>query len=299
MLSDLLEKLMNVGKSTLCRWLNSHHIVKQVKSRKNNSLFEKTKSSLSSFINQNPFSTSYDIIQHLKKTVNITPSQSTVCRTLKRMKYVRKHPTQTYTQNPEIDKLRYEFSQKIRFVDPEHIISIDETNFYINLKPQKGYVRKGHTIRKEKFKGGRRLTVLLAVTSSGIKDWTLIEGSCNAILFSNFVNNLKIDKEQFLLLDNVKFHHSKIVLNTIKKSGLTDLYLPPYTPQWQPIEYVFSSVKNYYRSTSTLDTEFEDRIQASICMSDKSFNKIFNHCWLLACNNKLFNESLSFANHCV
>jgi transposase len=65
------------------------------------------------------------------------------------------------------------------------------------------------------------------------------------------------------------------------------LYLPLYTPQWQPIEYVFGTIKRYYRSFDFEDGLFEERVISSICLADTDFGTIFNHCMRLAIKNIL------------
>lgn len=53
-------------------------------------------------------------------------------------------------------------------------------------------------------------------------------------------------------MDNAKFHHSRCVRDPISEAGIRLLYLPPYSPQLNPIENLFGVLKNRYRSTRPL-----------------------------------------------
>ena len=71
----------------------------------------------------------------------------------------------------------------------------------------------------------------------------------------NFFKISNYQKEAVILLDNVRFHHSKIVKEFAETYGFELLYLPPYSPWFQPIEGVFSIMKrNYYKGLSIDDS---------------------------------------------
>ena len=52
-------------------------------------------------------------------------------------------------------------------------------------------------------------------------------------------------------MDNVSFYKTKDVLDSFNKRKLTPLFIPPYTPECNPIENIFSVVKNTYRKLAT------------------------------------------------
>ena len=57
-------------------------------------------------------------------------------------------------------------------------------------------------------------------------------------------------------MDNVCFHHSKEVVNYIKTQDWSLLFKPPYSPWFNPIENVFSVVKNQYRKSKNIENSF-------------------------------------------
>jgi transposase len=57
-----------------------------------------------------------------------------------------------------------------------------------------------------------------------------------------------------ILLDNVAFHHARQVAQVAEAKKLTLLYVPPYSPWYNPVETVFSLVKRRYYQCHTIDT---------------------------------------------
>ena len=56
---------------------------------------------------------------------------------------------------------------------------------------------------------------------------------------------------KYFLMDNIKFHHYKPLKEYIESTQNKIIYIPPYSPEFNPIEEVFSSIKNYIRNNST------------------------------------------------
>ena len=151
-----------------------------------------------------------------------------------------------------------------------------------------------------------KMTLLMAVGMQGVVGWELWEGNCNKETFAQFVNNLQLsDIHQYLLMDNVvcfSFHYAEPVKRALKTRGISPLFLPPYTPQWQPIEHVFHTLKHCCRMSHndahptnnerahSLTTE--DRVTAAIsCIdgsSDQPFSRTFRHCWRLIQSCQLY-----------
>ena len=77
----------------------------------------------------------------------------------------------------------------------------------------------------------------------------------NSTTFFNFIKSYVFPKKSVILLDNVSFHHCISVKQYCKENNITLLYVPPYSPWFNPIEGVFSIVKrSYYKSGSIEDS---------------------------------------------
>ena len=97
-------------------------------------------------------------------------------------------------------------------------------------------------------------SILMAIDNEKIVDHVIQTKSYNGVTFTTFVKEL-IEKKQYkgggkyFLMDNVSFH--KKAIETIEKSGNHVLFIPSYSPEFNPIEEVFSQLKTYVRKHIT------------------------------------------------
>jgi transposase len=148
------------------------------------------------------------------------------------------------------------FCDTIRSVEDTDIICIDEAGFYIGDHQRYGYAPKGTRIHVPCSATLRRsrLTLIMAISSTGVVHYDILDHNCRKTDFVQFIQQLPLVScaGKKLLMDNVPFHHSKETLNAIKDKGCTPLFIPPYSPRFNAIEYVFSAVKRSYRRECTV-----------------------------------------------
>ena len=74
---------------------------------------------------------------------------------------------------------------------------------------------------------------------------------CFFTVISQILNNYKKENPQrkiLIIIDNAKIHKGKIIQNFLSPFQII-LFLPPYTPQLNPIEYAFSKLKKFYKNS--------------------------------------------------
>ena len=84
---------------------------------------------------------------------------------------------------------------------------------------------------------------------NGFEHTAAFDGSVNTERFLIFLDELipKLSKEHVLVMDNVRFHHGAAVKARLSEANIRVLYLPPYHPEMNPIEEVWSHIKNTLR----------------------------------------------------
>jgi transposase len=192
------------------------------------------------------------------------------------------------------DKLeiqRKEFIENIIKLDKKYIISIDETAIYKQMKPSYGYSLKGQPVietvtnqRHEKY------SLIIAITSDKVLHYEIHKGSINRDIYIKFISAL-IDiidckNKYYFLMDNVRFHHNKIVKSIIKENNDV-IYTPPYSPELNPIEIYFSVVKSKLRYM-LCENIFETKSNLKKIISSTSI-----HCKF----NKFYDFSFNLNNH--
>jgi transposase len=76
------------------------------------------------------------------------------------------------------------------------------------------------------------------------------EGTCDTVLFNTWLEKVLIPNlkpGQVLILDNASFHKSKKSKELVEKAGCKMLFLPPYSPDLNPIEKCWANMKNRMR----------------------------------------------------
>lgn len=78
----------------------------------------------------------------------------------------------------------------------------------------------------------------------------VFDGSCDSDLFDFYLENFLVKKLKVgstLVLDNASFHRASRVDEILRKAGCSVLFLPPYSPDMNPIEKCWSPIKNDLR----------------------------------------------------
>jgi transposase len=97
------------------------------------------------------------------------------------------------------------------------------------------------------------LSVIACASKDGWSSYKTIKGGVNRLAFCEFIKSLSIPKGSVMLLDNASIHRGDIVKETFLEMGIIPLYVPPYSPWYNPIENCFSSVKRNFLEKEDVD----------------------------------------------
>ena len=153
-------------------------------------------------------------------------------------------------------------------------VSLDETSFGRNGAVTRGYSKKGKPLFV-KSKPSRMTTtsVLSAVSRDGPVHWSKRIGSFDKNSFLDTLKSFSFARDTVILLDNVAFHHTKLVKQYAQEQGLHLLYVPAYSPWFNPIEGVFSVVKRHFYAHRCIDDAFHSvSTRHTNAFFDKSFS---------------------------
>jgi transposase len=98
---------------------------------------------------------------------------------------------------------------------------------------------------------GKNTTLLLSSMSlSGMGPSMVLEGGTKAAVFEGYLREVLVPalrEGDVIVMDNLSVHKSERVRELIEGAGVQLLYLPPYSPEFNPIEEAFSKIKNLIR----------------------------------------------------
>ena len=104
----------------------------------------------------------------------------------------------------------------------------------------------------------KNTTILSSIQLNGTLHYTTFSGGTTVERFKRYLETdllPHLNGNSVLVMDNMKSHHAKAVKNLLDSSGVRYIYLPPYSPDLNPIEKLWSKVKSFLRKfkARTLD----------------------------------------------
>ena len=261
-------KIYGVSKSTVSRWVRIHGNPSRIKCRRPKNIALGIRARIKEIVEEGTCYTIDDFRTQLGNSGFKSLSSSSTHRHMHNAGVTRKRLSRTVNTDTisydKYDDMRSLFSTK-----EQQIISIDETCFYMGDHPRYGYALRGKRARllsHRKNMSRKKVTVILATSEHGVVDYKIIEGSCNTSVFTTFIQHMPVPKGSVLLMDNVAFHRSSQVSKCATDKGLTVFFTPPYSPWYNPVEYIFSMLKQKYR-----------RLQASLLHDDECASKFIGN----------------------
>ena len=183
-------------------------------------------------------------------------SGSTVCRTLRKLGYTRKKVQQIARQRCQ--KFRSAFLAQVLQYPREFFVWVDETGCDLRTNIRRfGYSLLGQSPQYTRLlTRGKRESAICAMSSEGLVGVELKTGSVDSDVFFDFVVGMLIPNMQpfdglnsrsIVIMDNCSIHHVDIIKAALDDADIVVIFLPPYCPDLNPIEELFSSVKYYLK----------------------------------------------------
>ena len=183
----------------------------------------------------------------------VAVSHSTLSRVLKAIHWSKKVIRRTAKeQDPD---LRDFYKSKISRFQSWQLVFVDESGCDQRTgQRKKGWSPMGITpVQVENFHRGKRYQVLPAYTQDGVLLSQVYDGSTDSVVFAEFIRQLLPlcgrwpEPRSVLIMDNASIHHSIYVKQMCAEAGVILIYLPPYSPDLNPIEEFFAELKIFMR----------------------------------------------------
>ncbi len=148
-----------------------------------------------------------------------------------------------------------------REIATERLVFVDEMGTNTSLHPLYAWSMRGERARCSVLRNrGPNTTLLASMTAEGMGPPCLaVEGSTNAVVvFETYVEKMlapTLQPGQIVVMDNLSAHKGERVRELVESAGCELLYLPPYSPDFNPIEEAFSKVKGLLRKAEARSRE--------------------------------------------
>lgn len=128
-------------------------------------------------------------------------------------------------------------------------------------------------------------TLVAGICQRGAIAPMMLDGPMDTEAFIAYVQHCLIPalpKDAIVVMDNLAAHKSPAIQALLEASGATLRYLPPYSPDFNPIELMWSKVKTYLRATKarTYDELQTTIAQALAKITPQDSNGFFRHCFV-------------------
>ena len=135
---------------------------------------------------------------------------------------------------------RDRYLECIKDINKEELVYIDESGIELTICKDRGWGKKNKLLSaKRSGKYYERTNIIAGYVNKKTIAPFVFNGSCNTELFNKWVGNLLIKElktGQIVIMDNAAFHRSEKTRQLIESVGCKLVFLPPYSPDLNPIE---------------------------------------------------------------
>lgn len=200
----------------------------------------------------------YEIQEYLLQQTGTEISLSSICNFLQKQGFTRQKMTRVAIQRS--DELRAKFRDNVSiFSAPQMFVFVDETG-----SDRRDCLRKvGYSLRGKPAKAlklycqGKHVTAIAAMSVQEPLECTIVEGGVSGDVFKTFLEEKLspvlqpfngANPNSIIIMDNATIHHVDGVVELLESLGVLVYFLPPYSPDLNPIEELFSKIKSYLRA---------------------------------------------------
>jgi transposase len=211
---------------------------------------------------------------------------STVARALARLRltFKKKVLHAAEQDRPDVQHKRATFRGRAAAIDPSRFVFLDETGVNTSMDRRHGRAPRGQRLVDKVPLAHWQMTPLVAgVRGDAVVAPFALTGAMDGLTFESYVEQILVPSLRpgdIVVLDRLQAHRGRAVGRAIRKSGAGVWYLPPYSPDYNPIENIWAKVKSILRQTAarTQDALWEGLRQAVAAVTAQDCLNTFAHC---------------------
>jgi transposase len=208
---------------------------------------------LREFLQQIPGAYLYEMADFLQKEFEVRLTTASIKRALVSIGWTKKK-IRRVAKGRNAD-LRDLYLYNISEFSPEHFVFVDESGCDKRAGSRRtGWAPLGVTPTEvSQFQREQRYQILPAYTVNGIIHARVFQGSTDSTIFEDFIEELLPmcgswpQRYSVLVMDNASIHHTERISQMCHDAGVKLVYLPPYSPDLNPIEEFFAELKAYIK----------------------------------------------------
>lgn len=168
------------------------------------------------------------------------------------------------------ERAREEYLKKISKIELSKLVYIDESGIDMTICKDRGWGKKGKPLEgKKSGKYYQRTNIIAGLNLNKSVAPMVFNGTCNTEVFNDWVEKCLIKElkpGQFVVMDNAAFHKSPRTKELIESVGCEVIFLPPYSPDFNPIEKFWANMKRWIRNKIAEIGQLHDVIDQFFCL---------------------------------
>lgn len=180
--------------------------------------------------------------------------------------------------------LRREFVEAIQHEDVTRLKFVDETSVNLTYTRRYGRAPGGQRVDAAvPLRNGPNVTVVATLSAQGMEAVMELDGAVNTASFAGYLEQVLgpgLQPGDVVVLDNLPVHKADGLAALVEARGARLLYLPPYSPDFTPIELAFSKLKTHLRTAAARTREaLTSALQAALAwITAEDAQNWFDHC---------------------
>jgi transposase len=166
------------------------------------------------------------------------------------------------------------YKEIIKNIPAEKLVYIDESGIEERIIKDRGWGKKSQKLAAKKSgKYYERSNIIAGYVNKKIIAPLVFYSSCNTRLFEAWVEQFLIKElkpGQYVVMDNAAFHRSKKINELIESVGCKVIYLPPYSPDLNPIEKFWANMKRWIKSNILSFDKLYDALVNFFCYANST-----------------------------
>jgi transposase len=193
-----------------------------------------------------------DTLDELRRRGGFTCSLTTIWRALRRHGLTRKKKSMHADERdrPDVKRKRREFRAKVRRIEPGRLQFIDESGANTAMARTHAWAPRGERATGSAPGKWDSFTVIAALGLDGAHAPLVIPGPMDAAAFETYVTEVLVPELRpgdVVIWDRVPTHQVRAAAAAVRRAGAKLMFLSPYSPDYTPIEKLWSKVKAYLR----------------------------------------------------
>ena len=163
-------------------------------------------------------------------------------------------------------------------------VFVDETSTNLTYCRRYGRAPAGQRVNQAvPLRNGPNVTLIAALTPDGLGALLSVDGAANGAVFAAYLDQVlgpTLAAGDVVVLDNCAIHKGEDLAEIVGRYGARLLYLPPYSPDFNPIELAFSKLKTWLRMAQARTRDLlEEAIRAAAeWITGEDAKNWFDHC---------------------